>query len=437
MLTPLQARKQGESRWFAGAAPWRCCAPRAAPHSPPAPRCWPCAAAGRIAGAGGPPGAGARRHRGMAETDARPDQLLQRLQRTRIEAPFDGVVLAGDSSRAIGSPVEQGKPLFTLAPLAGCRVALKVDERDVPDIAPGQPGADAVAPVGPAAAVHGAPGFGRQHRGRGKLFLVDPDLDAAPARLRPWMEEGGKIDAGHRTLLWVATHRLVDWVRVAWWRYMRWHRGPGLRIRGLVPGRRRQAGAGAGTALEAPERARRRLLVRAGRPAQPAHPRLRPEAWFLVSQIDGRHNVAQLWQAAVRARQAGAAAGRGDPDIVQVARGRRAGPGHAVRPAGPAAPARQAAPHDLAAQPGHPDGAAFPAVGSGRLPAPHAAFRGLAVRPGRGGGGSCAWRWRRRRRCSRWRTGTRSGPTSRTSCSRPPACSPSPRSTAGSSCCTR
>jgi hypothetical protein len=34
------------------------------------------------------------------------------------------------------------------------------------------------------------------------------------------MEGVGKIEAGERTLLWIWTHRLVDWVRVAWWRYL-------------------------------------------------------------------------------------------------------------------------------------------------------------------------------------------------------------------------
>jgi multidrug efflux pump subunit AcrA (membrane-fusion protein) len=130
-------------------------------------------------------------------------------------------VVAGDWSQAIGSPVEQGKPLFTLAPLTGYRVVLKVDERDVRDIAPGQRGAlvlsgmaerqlpFTVRQVSVATAEDGA-----------NLFRVEADLDGAPGRLRPGMEGVGKVEAGRRTLLWIATRRLVDWVRVAWWRYL-------------------------------------------------------------------------------------------------------------------------------------------------------------------------------------------------------------------------
>lgn len=157
----------------------------------------------------------------LAETEAKLAQVSQRLQRTRIEAPFDGVVVTGDWSQAIGSPVEQGKTLFTLAPLTGYRVVLKVDERDVRDVQPGQRGMlvlsgmageklpFAVRQVSVATAEDGA-----------NLFRVEADLDLAPERLRPGMEGVGKIDAGERTLLWIATRRLVDWVRVAWWQYL-------------------------------------------------------------------------------------------------------------------------------------------------------------------------------------------------------------------------
>ena len=75
----------------------------------------------------------------LAETQARLDQVEERLARTRIEAPFAGVLVSGDLSQAIGGPVEQGKTLFELAPLDGYRVVLKVDERDIRALAPGQP----------------------------------------------------------------------------------------------------------------------------------------------------------------------------------------------------------------------------------------------------------------------------------------------------------
>ena len=157
----------------------------------------------------------------VGETLAKLEQVTQRMQRTRVEAPFDGVLVAGDWSQAIGSPIEQGKMLFTLAPLTGYRVVLKVDERDVRDVAPGQHGAlvlsgmaaerlpFVVRQISVATAEEGA-----------NLFRVEADLVGTPERLRPGMEGVGKIEAGERTLLWIATRRLVDWVRVTLWRYL-------------------------------------------------------------------------------------------------------------------------------------------------------------------------------------------------------------------------
>ena len=62
------------------------------------------------------------------------------LARTRVVAPFDGVVLEGDLDRSLGSPVEQGSVLFELAPLDGYRIIVEVDDRDIADVVPGQTG---------------------------------------------------------------------------------------------------------------------------------------------------------------------------------------------------------------------------------------------------------------------------------------------------------
>src|SRR4029078_4929554 len=59
-------------------------------------------------------------------------QLVEaRLARSSVAAPFDGVVVSGDLSQLLGTPVEQGKVLFEVAPLDRYRVILEVDERDI------------------------------------------------------------------------------------------------------------------------------------------------------------------------------------------------------------------------------------------------------------------------------------------------------------------
>ena len=64
----------------------------------------------------------------------------EKLARTQLVAPFDGIVVSGDLSQMLSSPVEKGKVLFEIAPLDAYRVILKVDESDIRDVTAGQRG---------------------------------------------------------------------------------------------------------------------------------------------------------------------------------------------------------------------------------------------------------------------------------------------------------
>ena len=48
-------------------------------------------------------------------------------------------------------------------------------------------------------------------------FRVEAELEEPVAALRPGMEGIAKIDAGRRSLLWIWTHDLVDWLRLRLW----------------------------------------------------------------------------------------------------------------------------------------------------------------------------------------------------------------------------
>lgn len=148
--------------------------------------------------------------------------VQSRLERASLTAPFDGVVVSGDLSQLLGTPVEQGKVLFEVAPLDAYRVILQVDERDVADLRPGQHGE---------LALSGLPGQilaftvkqitpvttaqdGRNH------FRVEAQVNAASDRLRPGMEGVGKVGVGERRLIWIWTHGFMDWLRLALWSWM-------------------------------------------------------------------------------------------------------------------------------------------------------------------------------------------------------------------------
>lgn len=146
----------------------------------------------------------------------------EKLARTRIVAPFDGIVVSGDLSQMLSSPVEKGKVLFELAPLDSYRLIVHVSERDVRYVSPQQRGIVALA---------GMPGdrlpfvlskitpVSVAEEGRNS-FRVEARLTEPHSHLRPGMEGVAKIDAGQRSIAWIWTHSVLEWFRLAAWKYL-------------------------------------------------------------------------------------------------------------------------------------------------------------------------------------------------------------------------
>ncbi len=67
------------------------------------------------------------------------------LDRARLQAPFDGIVIKGDLSQTLGAPVQRGEVLMVLAPSDSFRLIVEVDETDIAAIQPGQKGQLALA----------------------------------------------------------------------------------------------------------------------------------------------------------------------------------------------------------------------------------------------------------------------------------------------------
>jgi Barrel-sandwich domain of CusB or HlyD membrane-fusion/GAF domain len=158
----------------------------------------------------------------LGQADAQLALTEEKLARTQLVAPFDGVVVAGDLSQMLGAPVEQGKVLFELAPLDAYRVILQVDERDISYVAVGQRGELALSGMSTSAVpftVKAVTSVATAQEGR-NFFRVEAELQAAPAGIRPGMEGVGKISAGERGLLWIWTRNFVNWVRISFWAWM-------------------------------------------------------------------------------------------------------------------------------------------------------------------------------------------------------------------------
>jgi multidrug efflux pump subunit AcrA (membrane-fusion protein) len=155
----------------------------------------------------------------IEQASAELELVEEELGRTRVVAPFAGIVLEGDLDHSLGSPVEQGEVLFEIAPLDGYRIIVEVDGRDIADVAPGQSGRLALSALPghtlPLVLERITP-ISTTKDGR-TFFRAEAALAEPLESLRPGMEGVAKIDAGRRRLLWIWTHGLLDWLRLGAW----------------------------------------------------------------------------------------------------------------------------------------------------------------------------------------------------------------------------
>jgi multidrug resistance efflux pump len=157
----------------------------------------------------------------LDQAQAQIEILDKKLERTVISAPISGVVVSGDFTRALGSPVQRGQILYKVSPLDEYRVLLDVDESDIAELSVGMKGeltlsaaaedrfeivVDKITPVS-------VPGEGANY------FQVEASLIETPDFLRPGMQGVSKIAIGERRLLWIWSHKLVDWWRLQLWKW--------------------------------------------------------------------------------------------------------------------------------------------------------------------------------------------------------------------------
>ncbi len=158
----------------------------------------------------------------LAQVNAKIKLKRAELQRTIIKAPFDGIVIKGDLSQKLGAPVDRGDSLFTIAPLDGYRVILKVDERSISYIRHDQQGVLALSSLPNRKfplRIEKITQVAKADDGS-NIFRVEATLAELPKLLRPGMEGIGKVDVGRKKLFWIWTHEFVDWVKLwvwSWW----------------------------------------------------------------------------------------------------------------------------------------------------------------------------------------------------------------------------
>lgn len=158
----------------------------------------------------------------LVQARARLDSVKQRLSRTELISPIDGLVTSADATRTEGAVVSRGETLFEIAPGTDFEVHVLVDEADVYDVSEGQSGmlslrampgeglpivVESVYPV--------AEAEGGENRFRVKANLVTP-LDS----LRPGQSGVVRLDAGKMSVMGALTRRINRRMAELWWRWI-------------------------------------------------------------------------------------------------------------------------------------------------------------------------------------------------------------------------
>ncbi|WP_186510889.1 HlyD family efflux transporter periplasmic adaptor subunit [Caenimonas sedimenti] len=155
-----------------------------------------------------------------AEASAMLSLAEAQLQRAKVTAPFDGIVIKGDLTQTLGAPVQRGEVLMVLAPDEGYRLMLEVDETDIRALSPGQRG-DLVLSAQPGTVlpfiIRRIVPVATAADGR-NFFEVEAQLQGKPAALRPGLSGVAKVETGTRSIASLLTYRAWNWLRVAWWR---------------------------------------------------------------------------------------------------------------------------------------------------------------------------------------------------------------------------
>jgi len=148
--------------------------------------------------------------------------LLQyQIGQATLFAPLDGVILKGDLEDKLRAPVKQGDVMFEIGNPANLRAELSVPDRDMLDVHVGQTGrfatnalpssrydftVDRIIPMGEA-------------KDGGNVFTVYGTITDANKNQawRPGMSGEARINVEHRRIIWIWTHRLVDFMRLKLW----------------------------------------------------------------------------------------------------------------------------------------------------------------------------------------------------------------------------
>lgn len=148
-------------------------------------------------------------------------RIEYKLKQAKIVSPMEGVIVEGDHEELLGKPVSKGDMLFKIAQLSEFYLTLNVAEEYINELKVGSEGefiflgktaeriAIKVEKIIPIATVDAT---------KQNSFVIKATLLQEPKEWwRPGMSGVAKINAGERKIIWVLTHKIVDFLRLFFW----------------------------------------------------------------------------------------------------------------------------------------------------------------------------------------------------------------------------
>ncbi len=153
------------------------------------------------------------------EAEAALSLVNQQIDRTRITAPFAGIVIEGDLQQRIGAPIKRGETLLKLSPTTGYRIVLYVEDSDIDAIHTGLRGELAVSAMPLAALnieIERITPLASYQDGR-NVYEVQARLLSSVPGLRPGLEGIAKLPIRNESLLAAGTRKVFSWLRFKLW----------------------------------------------------------------------------------------------------------------------------------------------------------------------------------------------------------------------------
>lgn len=154
------------------------------------------------------------------ETQVALDRINYYISQSQIKAPYDGIIVEGNHTKLLGTPVNKGDVILKIAKMGSMFLKIKVNEKEIDNISKNgkfiflsKPDVaydikiDTVIPIA------------EVDKNEGNVFILKASiLGEQQFWWRPGMSGITKLDGGKKTIFWIATHKLIDFFRIyLWW----------------------------------------------------------------------------------------------------------------------------------------------------------------------------------------------------------------------------